>query len=782
MQTKGFVLTRHWRDTRNGIEIELWCLSETGPLQIIIPAQQAVFFLAEDEFAAARRQIGNSLCDKSSELALKNFDQQAVRACYFNQQKNARKASDTLTTLGFTPLESDIKPSDRYLMERFIKGGFEFSSSIEAPSSGYPFAQVTSPKLQPSKYKPDFSVVSLDIETAMHPNQLYSIGLWFDGQRLVFMVGEGTDTDWLKFHPNETAAIHAFLQWTRDVDPDVFIGWNVINFDFWYIQRRCKKLDIDFALGRDGSAVNFRETDDSGERFAVSIKGRVVIDGIDTLRTAGYRFESFSLQSVASDLLGEGKLLSGNDRGGDITDLYVTDKQALAEYNVKDCQLVWDIFNQEKLVEFCLARARLTGLPIDRVGGSVAAFDFQYLPLLHRAGYVAPSGMNKPAVASPGGYVLSSSPGIYDHVLVLDFKSLYPSIIRTFCIDPMAMAQGLSQDFDSTKHIEGFVGARFSRANHLLPEIIKQLWIARDEAKKNNDGALSQAIKIIMNSFYGVLGSNGCRFFDTRLASSITLRGHQIIMETREFIEQQGYAVIYGDTDSLFVWVKDCVDSAQANAVGVDLAVKLNHWWKTRLEIEMNLESVLELEFETHFKRFLMPTIRGSEAGSKKRYAGVVENEHGEDKLIFKGLEAVRTDWTRLARDFQVELYKKIFNDEPFEEFIKSTVSKLQAGESDADLLYRKKLRQSLGDYVKNIPPHIQAARKLQQWGGLVPKRGDWIEYVMTVAGPEPASMQRSQLDYDFYVERQLAPAADGILQFYAKSLEQLIAAQMGMF
>ena len=256
MQTKGFVLTRHWRDTRNGIEIELWCLSESGPIQIIIPAQQAVFFLAEDEFAAARRQIGNSLCDKSSELALKNFDQQPVRACYFNQQKNARKASDTLTTLGFTPLESDIKPSDRYLMERFIKGGFEFSGGVEASSTAHPFAQVTRPQLQPSKYKPGFSVVSLDIETAMHPNQLYSIGLWFNGQRLVFMVGVGPDTDWLKFYPSETAAIAAFLQWTRDVDPDVFIGWNVINFDFWYIHQRCKKLDIAFALGRDGSTVN----------------------------------------------------------------------------------------------------------------------------------------------------------------------------------------------------------------------------------------------------------------------------------------------------------------------------------------------------------------------------------------------------------------------------------------------------------------------------------------------------------------------------------------------
>jgi DNA polymerase-2 len=177
-----------------------------------------------------------------------------------------------------------------------------------------------------------------------------------------------------------------------------------------------------------------------------------------------------------------------------------------------------------------------------------------------------------------------------------------------------------------------------------------------------------------------------------------------------------------------------------------------------------------------------MPTIRGSEAGSKKRYAGVVENKQGEDKLVFKGLEAVRTDWTKLARNFQISLYKKIFAAEPFEGFVKSTVVKLKTGESDADLIYRKKLRQPLTDYVKNVPPHVQAARKLQQWGGLVPGRGDWIEYVITTAGPEPAAMQRSQFDYDFYVDRQLGPVADGILQFYDQSLEQIIAPQIGMF
>ena len=162
-----------------------------------------------------------------------------------------------------------------------------------------------------------------------------------------------------------------------------------------------------------------------------------------------------------------------------------------------------------------------------------------------------------------------------------------------------------------------------------------------------------------MNSFYGVLGTTGCRFFDARLASSITRRGHQIIQETRDYIESQGDRVIYGDTDSVFVWVREIDESlegAERNAAvtrrGRWLQDQLNNWWANRLLEEFGIESVLELEFETHYQRFLMPTIRGSDKGSKKRYAGVVRRS-GEDELVFKGLENVRTDWTRLARDFQ---------------------------------------------------------------------------------------------------------------------------------
>jgi DNA polymerase-2 len=503
------------------------------------------------------------------------------------------------------------------------------------------------------------------------------------------------------------------------------------------------------------------------------------------LRTATYRFESFSLENVSREMLGTGKLLHGSQRGEQIGDLYREDKNRLAEYNLRDCELVWQIFQHTSLLEFAVARSQMTGLALDRLGGSVAAFDFLYLPRLHRAGFVAPNASPE-LVASPGGFVLDSQPGIYDNVLVLDFKSLYPSIIRSFFVDPLGLALGLAEDREG-EVLEGFLGGRFSREQHILPQIIEQLWQRRDAAKARGDGAQSQAIKIIMNSFYGVLGTSGCRFFDARLASSITMRGHQIIQQTRDRIDSLGDKVIYGDTDSVFVWVQSPGDmsaderNAMADERGRWLQEELNSWWSQRLRDEYAIESVLELEFETHYRRFLMPTVRGSEKGSKKRYAGVIEH-NGELELVFKGLENVRTDWTALARGFQSELYRRVFFGEPYRDYILDTVAQVVAGERDAELVYRKRLRRRLDDYQRNIPPHVQAARLQRQRSGQPPTRGDWVEYVITLQGAEPAGDARSGLDYEHYIEKQLAPVADGILHFEGKSFAEITGRQISLF
>src|SRR5690606_37586294 len=262
--------------------------------------------------------------------------------------------------------------------------------------------------------------------------------------------------------------------------------------------------------------------------------------------------------------------------------MFAEDKPALARYNLKDCELVTRIFAHTRLIDFLLERAAVTGLPADRSGGSGVAVTHRYLPPMHRLGFVAPNLGDVRGDSSPGGFVMDSRPGLYDSVLVLDYKSLYPSIIRSFLIDPVGLIEGLRQP-DDAHSVAGFRGARFSRSQHALPAMVERVWQGREAAKRAGNAALSQALKIIMNSFYGVLGSSGCRFFDPRLASSITLRGHEIMRRTRELIEAEGYQVIYGDTDSTFVWLGRAHAEEDAARIGQALVQRVNRWWREHL-------------------------------------------------------------------------------------------------------------------------------------------------------------------------------------------------------
>jgi DNA polymerase-2 len=778
---EGFLLTRNWRDTPAGVELEFWFSSAAGPLCVLVQGEPSVFFLAENELQRARELLGDTPGFEARPVQLRSFAMAPVVGCYYRHYRQARRDAEVLRTNGLDPLEADINPADRYLMERFVAGSARLHGTAQRRGQ---YLLVENPVVRTGDFLPALKVVSFDIETAMEELQLYSIavhGTSPQGEvRRVFMLGEGAQQAFVTACASQDALLLAFLDWLAQFDPDVLIGWNVVNFDTRYLQRLADHLGRRLLLGRGRRPGYWREQDEDSERYTVQFPGRVILDGIDLLRAAFYRFESFSLDHVARQLLGDGKLLHGDDRGAEITRLFHADKSALAEYNLRDSELVTEIFNTAKLLDFALARSVMTGLNLDRMGGSVASFDNLYLPRLHRQGYVAPNASAE-HIASPGGSVLDSMPGIYDHVLVLDFKSLYPSIIRTFFVDPLGLALGAQGNLTAAQLVPGFLNASFAREGHILPELIERLWRQRDAARSGGDEPLSQAIKILMNSFYGVLGTPGCRFFDARLASSITLRGHQILGRTRDAIEAAGHRVIYGDTDSVFVWIQDARTDEEAVSAGRRLERDINAWWREEIRAQFDLECVLQLQFETHFKRFLMPTVRGSDKGSKKRYAGVVAGTQG-DELVFKGLESVRTDWTRLARDFQAELYGRIFRREAYADYVQDVTARVLAGEADQQLVYRKRLRRPLQDYQRNVPPHVQAARLCAARGLPVPTRGSWVEYVMTSSGAEPAARPLAPLDYQHYVDRQLAPVADGILGFVGDSFSALTNRQIGLF
>nr|WP_240158428.1 DNA polymerase II [Pantoea sp. Tr-811] len=782
---QGFVLTRHWHDTAEGTCVEFWLATDAGPRLLRLAPQESVAFIPLAQAEHARVLLAKEQGAQLKPLQLKDFDQRPMIGLYTRQHRQLMQLEQRLRSAGIDVFEADIRPPERYLMERFITAPVQFTGRLDAQGV-YCDAQL---KPLPD-YRPALRLVSLDIETSER-GELYSIALEGCGQRQVYMLGpangeaSGVDFD-LQYCADRGELLACLNQWMAEHDPDAIIGWNLIQFDLRLLHEHAKALQVPLALGRNAAPMTLRSHAGGGHVFA-DAPGRLLIDGIEALRSATWSFPSFSLENVAQTLLGEGKAIdTPYQRMDEINRRFAEDKPALARYNLKDCELVTRIFAHTRLLDFLLERSSVTGLAVDRSGGSVAAFCHLYIPHMHRLGFVAPTLGSRPEEASPGGFVMDSRPGLYDSVLVLDYKSLYPSIIRTFLIDPVGLVEGLRLA-DDEHSVEGFRGGRFSRTQHCLPAIVERVWQGREAAKRAGNAALSQALKIIMNAFYGVLGSSGCRFFDPRLASSITMRGHQIMRQTRALIEAQGYQVIYGDTDSTFVWLKGRHEEDAAARIGRDLVAQVNQWWREHLRTTLGLDSALELQFEVHYRRFLMPTIRGTDEGSKKRYAGLVQRADGSEDMVYKGLESVRTDWSPLARRFQQELYGRIFRGQPYRDQLCEYVRQTLAGELDELLVYRKRLRRPLADYQRNVPPHVRAARLADEHNDLLGRprqyqRGGWISYLMTTAGPEPLEHHPSPVDYEHYLERQLKPIADAILPFVGDDFSALVDRQLLLF
>jgi len=648
-------------------------------------------------------------------------------------------------------------------MERFINAQIKVTGKIDKRNN---LSVFTNPEIAPCEVTPNFVVASLDIETGENNTRLYSIAVQVTGKNInikkVFLVSKEDDDlpDFILSSPDEKTLLTQFLRWFNEIDPDIIIGWHVIGFDLMFLEARCLEHHISFDIARGGGRVSLRSRKPRG--YFASITGRVVIDGPPALRSSFFTFEDYRLETVAQELLAEGKTITQDkNKVEEIERLYKEDKKQLAEYNLKDTELVTDIFRKSSLIELSIRRSQLSGMLMDQLGMMTLAFDHFYLPRLHREGFVAPNVKDlETSEHAAGGYVMDPIPGIYDDVIVLDFRSLYPTIIQTFKIDPLAR---LLSDENTIETLNGY---RFSSTKNFLPDFISSLMEQRVFAKEKNDKQLSQAIKILMNSFYGVMGSFGCRFYHPHLPTAITGTGQKLLLNSKDHLAELGYETVYGDTDSLFIKLRPD-EGANAELHGKKLASELNKYWKERIEKEYGLSSHLDLEYEKYYRKFIITPARGSEAGAKKRYAGLLL-ANGKEKLEFVGLEFVRSDWTKLAKDFQVELYDRVFHNEEVAEWIKEIVEKLKKGEFDDQLVYRKRLRKDVEDYTKNIPQHVKAALLIGETGGTV-------YYVITKRGPIPVELKHNDIDYNHYIEKQIKPISDSVLSLLGYSFDSIV-------
>jgi DNA polymerase-2 len=646
----------------------------------------------------------------------------------------------------------------RYLIDRGGRGSVEIrGEGRPRPGVGVVFED---PEVAPADWTPRLGVLSFDIETDPEAQRLLAIALYGCGVSEVLLLtppGSSSPGGARPF-PSEKELLAAFCQRVREIDPDVLTGWNVIEFDLAVLQRMGGRLGVPLEMGRGPGALRLRPTGSPRGLREALVPGRLVLDGIPLLRGAFVRMEDYSLDAVAREILGEGKTLTGRGRADEILRLFNEDRERFVEYNRTDARLALEILERLHLVELAVERSRLTGLPPDRVSSSIAAFDFLYLSELGRRGIVAPSvgALETEAEPQGGGHVLEPLPGLYSNVVVLDFKSLYPSLIRTFQIDPLNLirpdADGPETEADGDP-IVAPNGAAFARRQGILTEMLDEIMPRREAAKRAGNKVKGHAIKILMNSFYGVLGTPACRFFDPRLANAITSFGREALLWCKERVEVEGRRVLYGDTDSLFV--ESGVKGAEAaRRFGETLAEALTRDLSAHIARRWRVTSRLELEFDRLYLRLCLPALRHGTAGARKRYSGLVEG----GRVVFTGMEAVRGDWTELAREVQRELYGRLFQQEPVEEYLRQIVADLRAGRHDARLVYRKSLRKPPEAYTATTPPHVAAARKIPG------KRRGRVAYLITTAGPEPAEDRRSPIDYEHYLEKQVRAVAEPVL------------------
>jgi DNA polymerase-2 len=374
--------------------------------------------------------------------------------------------------------------------------------------------------------------------------------------------------------------------------------------------------------------------------------------------------------------------------------------------------------------------------------------------------------------------VLDPLPGLFENVAVFDFRSLYPTVMRTFNIDPLAHARAAEEEGTT---ITAPNGAVFSRAPGPLPSLIAEYFAARGRALEAEDSVAAQVYKILMNSFYGVLGTGACRYGRTKLAGSITSFARKWLLFSRDWFTEQGFRVLYGDTDSLFVETGFGDGAAYAEFEGPcnALAKELNRCIAEIIRADYDLESFIELRFEKAYRRFLIPPLRNfhgspggaeGESGSRGRakgYGGYLirppEGETGESqmKVEVKGMEAARSDSTPLARRLQLELLELVFSgggEEAFRAKLRTTLEELRAGKLDAELVYRKRLTRYPESYTASTPPQVKAARALG-WK----KRRGMVEYIWTMNGPEPAALSPGKPDYEHYAGSQVFPVAHSI-------------------
>ncbi len=538
------------------------------------------------------------------------------------------------------------------------------------------------------------------------------------------------DTHTICTYADEVSMLRAFSAYIVARDPDVLSGWNFVEFDMPYIAGRMERLGL--------SATHLARLPGMTERNA--LRGRALFDLL-----MGYKKmhlsqkESYRLDAVAFEEVGEQKVRYT----GTISDLWRKQPALLVEYNFKDVELCVKINKKDNIIEFYREIARYVGCPLDKTLNSSSVIDV-YILRKASGKYVLPSKGFANADEFEGATVFEPSRGVRENVVVLDLKSLYPMAMMTI--------NASMETKDPAGELVAPNGIRFKKhPDGLTRSIISELLKERDDKKalrnKYEFGSPNyvlydmqqNVLKVIMNTYYGVSGYTRFRLFDREIGSAVTSVGRAIIEHTRRVIEQQGYTVIYGDTDSCMVHLPPNLDRETTIATARAIEKRLNESYQEFSKKELNADvHYFSIKFEKIYERFF-------QAGKKKRYAGHLVWKEGKDvdEVDIVGFEIKRSDTPQITKVVQQRVMEMILKGEEYagiKAFLSDVIKKYRAGKYTLDEIgIPGGIGKSLDDYG-NDDAQVRGAKyanlhlKTEFGKGSKPKR----IYIRTVTSKYP--------------------------------------------
>ena len=696
------------------------------------------------------------------------------------------RVSGSLSGMGI-PYENDIPFARKYLIDREIVPLTLYTFDVESSSAGLTLLSARKSDSEGDDVRKHLKVLCFDIETynpvgmprpekdaiVMISYSYSAEGVRRSGLITFKEIPLSRHRETIIVERDERSMLERFALLLNELDVDIISGYNSANFDIKYMINRSAAIGMELNLSRFRGETSLER---HGMVDKVKIGGRIHLDVYQIVKfivlvgasESILKLDSYTLRNVYEAISGDKKLSIDRNDVYRMWDGSGEELATLADYCISDSLSLHAVY--DVLVPITLELSRVTGnVPSDvAVSTTSQLVEFMLMLYAHRYGEIVP---NKPddreirarqLLPYEGAYVKTPNPGIYENMVVLDFRGLYPSIIISHNIDPSSICTSCDDYFESP------TGIKFDKkGRYISPMIVKMLVEQRSSVKKlyKKDpenivlGSRSQALKIIANSFYGYLGYARARWYSRECASSVTAYGRQYIQGAIAKAEERGFRVLYSDTDSIVMLLNEHTKEEALSFMG---------------EVNSSLPEMMELELEDFYRRGLFvgkKNEKGEVTGAKKKYAFISEGGH----IKIKGFELVRRDWSKIAQSTQRQVLETILKDgsaEKAAEIVKEVVKRLKAGEVPlSDLVISTQLGKSIESY-DGKSPELSAAKKAIEKGFKTKEEVEHsvLGYVITKGGQtisDKALLYGMAKDYDpdYYINNQVLPAIMRILR-----------------